>query len=373
MIAVAALSARWLAEAAAADGEPAVALDLFGDVDTCRAASEWHPIGSGQGLRIDDRLFRQAIGALAARGDVEGWVDGSGFEDRIDLLDEAAALLPLIGNPAAALRRLADARDFFATLDRLGIAHPEVRFDPASPGAGWLSKNAASSGGTSVVRGRRPLVSTKATCWQREVEGVPMSATFVADGEDAVVLGFNRQLCHETRERPFLFAGVIGPIAVDRRIESALTHAVRALAATYRLQGLGSVDFVAAGSESFVLEVNARPPASAVLYPVVGAGSALRAHLDACRQRRLPDAPPPGAPVRGIEIVFARRSVDLDAAGAASIGARPCTHDLPRAGQRLGAGHPLCSVSAAGPDGGAVRAELARSRDALLEELETRR
>lgn len=45
-IAVAAISARAMAEAAASDGFKVVALDLFGDVDTRRAASRWMPIGA---------------------------------------------------------------------------------------------------------------------------------------------------------------------------------------------------------------------------------------------------------------------------------------------------------------------------------------
>ena len=41
MLALAALSARALAEAAANEGLGAVALDVFGDADTQRLAREW--------------------------------------------------------------------------------------------------------------------------------------------------------------------------------------------------------------------------------------------------------------------------------------------------------------------------------------------
>ena len=51
-IAVAAISARAMAEAAASDGFKVVALDLFGDTDTRRAASRWLPIGAPGSLQI---------------------------------------------------------------------------------------------------------------------------------------------------------------------------------------------------------------------------------------------------------------------------------------------------------------------------------
>ena len=44
MLALAALSARALAEAAAREGLRAVALDVFGDADTRRHAADWQPI-----------------------------------------------------------------------------------------------------------------------------------------------------------------------------------------------------------------------------------------------------------------------------------------------------------------------------------------
>jgi uncharacterized protein len=46
-IAVASISARALAEAAAREGFGVIALDVFGDVDTRLASSLWLPIGAG--------------------------------------------------------------------------------------------------------------------------------------------------------------------------------------------------------------------------------------------------------------------------------------------------------------------------------------
>ena len=103
-LALAAISARPLAEAAAREGFNAIALDLFGDRDTCRAASEWLPIGAPEALRIDATKLLDALSTLARRGDVRGWVAGAGFDGCADLLEQGAARLPLLGGYIANAR-----------------------------------------------------------------------------------------------------------------------------------------------------------------------------------------------------------------------------------------------------------------------------
>ena len=90
-MAVAALSARALAEWARADGRPVLALDAFGDADTRRAAVRWAGIGSAEGLRIDGQRLLDEL----ARPGLQVWVAGSGFEAQPELLEAAASRLPL--------------------------------------------------------------------------------------------------------------------------------------------------------------------------------------------------------------------------------------------------------------------------------------
>ena len=79
-LAVASLSARWLAESAQRSGQRAVALDLFGDVDTRRAAAAWYRIGEPGSMQIDiDRLLR-VLRRLYRAGRIDGWVAGAGFD-----------------------------------------------------------------------------------------------------------------------------------------------------------------------------------------------------------------------------------------------------------------------------------------------------
>jgi len=374
MIAVAALSARMMAEASARDGFDVVALDLFGDADTRLAASQWMSLGEPASLAIDDVRTLAALRELARRGEVSGWVAGSGFEGRPGLLAEAAALLPLVGTSASAVCRVRDPAQFFGFLASKGIHYPPVRLGALArtlpdDGTRWLVKDALGSGGWHVWRAtpRRVAEMPAHHYLQQQAPGVPMSATFVANGRNAVVLGFNELTVRRFGTRPFVFCGAVGPVKLAARAASRALAAVRALTAEFELRGLCSLDFMLDGPEIAVLEVNPRPPASMALY---GDGL-MAAHVHACLHDALPAPRAVPDHVEGTEIVFARHDGLIDDAAARRLSAWPGSHDLPCAGTRLEAGDPLCSLSASGADADAVRAALHQACEALLDTLET--
>ncbi len=379
LLAVAGLSARLMAEAAARDGFEVIALDLFGDVDTCAVASRWFGIGDAAALRIDAGRTLAALAALARRGDVAGWVPGGGFEGLPGLLARGAALLPLLGTAPADVARVRDPAQFFGCLEKHDIEHPAwcaALGDIGKAGvAGWLVKNARGCGGWHV----RPAAAGEPLpphhYLQREVAGQPMSATFVANGKEAVVLGHNIQMVSQQAGRPFTHGGVVGPVelpgAVVRRVQAILALLVPA----FGLKGLASLDFMLSGTQVSVLEVNPRPPASIGLY---GSHGPMAAHLLACTSGALPSSLPAAGPaavaspaVQGSEIVFARAPLRLDTALAHWLAGWPDVHDLPCAGQHFAAGDPLCSVAAHGASAAEVLARLQDSRTALLQSLES--
>lgn len=368
-IAVAAISARVLAEAASRDGLEVVALDLFGDQDTRRAASRWAPVGAAGTLRIDGERLFDALRELARSDAVQGWVAGSGFEGRPDLLEAGAGCLPLLGNDAARVRRVRDPRAFFALLDAHGIAHPPVAFERPDDPRGWLRKDASGCGGWHIRRADavdgEPLSPTQ--YHQRERRGMPMSATFVGNGREARLLGCNEQIVQPIGERPHVYAGVIGPLAIDGTVQAQVRAALQALVAACELRGLGSLDFLLVDDRVEVLELNPRPPASLALYPRVG----LRAHCSACERGDLPSLPEPPSAPRGEQIVYARRPLRLGDAAAAAIAAQGDTHDQPQAGACFLPGDPLCSVGASGRSAAEIRERLAQRADALLHLLES--
>lgn len=367
---VAALSARMLAEAAVRDGFEVVALDLFGDVDTCEAASRWFSIGEAARLEIDAERLLARLSALAQRGDVIGWVAGSGFEAQPECLARRAECLPLIGNDAATVAAVRDPARFFPVLDQAGIAHPPVRHGTA-PDHGWLQKDAGGSGGWQVRRAAAgDTAPSPRHYFQQELPGQPMSATFVANRREARVIGFNEQMVRPLAGRPYVFSGVLGPVPVPPQARQAVEQAAQVLTRSFGLQGLASLDFLLHGDRVWALELNPRPPASMALY---ADGGLMAAHVAACCQGLLPSrVETQAAPrVRGHEIVYAGRPLRLDEHAASRLAGWPDAHDLPCAGGSFEPGDPLCSLSATGADAHEVRARLQASRHALLKSLET--
>jgi len=369
-IAVAAFSARSLVEAARADGFDVIALDLFGDADTLRATSDWRAIGDAASLRIDPARTLAALRDIAARGDVAGWVAGSGFDSMPFLLAHGARLLPLFGTPVPAVRRLRDAATFFTALQVLGIGHPEVSLQrPADP-TGWLCKDMGGSGGWHIraAAGVPEALAAGGTAlyFQRVAPGRAMSATFIADGARALVIGCNEMTVRPLGARPYVYAGAIGPVPVSAAVAAQVERAVQLLTAEFALRGLASLDFMYEGDVIKVLEVNARPPGSLDLYHGCVPGGWMAAHVCACREGRLPSGVQPVGEVRGTEIVFAPHPLHLDAAATAVLADVPDVHDLPEPGSDFAADAPVCTLAARGASADAVRGQLAAARAGLL-------
>lgn len=378
-LAVAAISARAMAEAAADDGFDVVALDLFGDVDTRRAASRWLPIGAPGSLHIDGVRVLAALRELAREREggapVVGWVAGSGFEGEPDLLEQGAAVLPLIGTAAAAVRRLRDPMVFFGFLAAERLPHPQVIFEAPEEPAGWLMKDAHGCGGWHVRRAPWPKDERPSArrYFQREMPGLPMSATFIANGRDVHVLGFNELSVRSNGARPFVFCGAVGPVPVAADMARRVTAIALALTAEFELCGLCSLDFMRDGDAIGVLEVNPRPPASMSFYRrAADSAGLMQAHLRACLQGELPPATPSHArDIEGMEIVFARRPLQLAAAAARQLAAWPGIRDLPDAGQRFDIDDPVCTLTASAGSALQVRTQLNDGRERLLQSLET--
>lgn len=343
---VAGVSARAMAESAQRGGWRVFALDVFGDLDTRRASERWAPIGVAGRVAIDgERLLREL--ALAAREPgVEGWVAGSGFEALPEWLERGAKLLPLLGMPGPAVAALRDARRFFATLARFGLAFPEVSFEPPAAPEGWLVKDFGGTGGWHIRHAADAVSAPPGRYYQRRAPGTPMSALFVADGRGARIVALNRLLVRRLGSRPLVYRGAIGPIdaaALDAAVDAALAPLVPAFA----LRGLASLDFMAHEGTIALLEINPRPSASMVLHDAACAGGLMRAHVQAIGGA-LPELRAPAAGVRGAEILFAQRHCRIDADLAAALAGVTDCHDLPSAGAQFANGDPVCSVSAAG-------------------------
>ena len=373
VVVVAALSARMLAESARRAGWRVVVLDLFGDTDTRRASGMWYPIGDAASLSIDPRRVREALDAASRMPDVIGWIAGSGFEAHRDLLDDKAIALAPIGNTRDAIDTVRDPARFFALLDDAGIPHPDTQWQTPADTAGWLVKRASGTGGMHIRDASVSAIANRDDYFQRHQAGRSMSALFVADTRRAAIIGFNEQLIVSRGVHPFVYGGALGNIDVPQSQREQITRAANAIVSRTGLKGLNSLDFIVDGERCFVLEVNARPSATLSLHERDATMPLLALHTRVCAGASLDAAMlhpfDQTATMRGELIVFTERERKISpefVQRALNLG---WCHDIPVTGSVVGAGAPLCSVSAAcahGTPPAALRAELAARAATIL-------
>lgn len=361
MLLLAGLSVRQLAQAAAREGFEVIALDAFGDRDTRHAARQWRAWrGFDAGELLDALHEAAAAGAL-------GWIAGSGFEAHLDLLGAGALRLPLLGTPVEGWRLVRDPRRFFPLLQALGLPHPPTRWErpPAEP-QGWLLKDGAACGGHHVRPARSDDAPRGLRCWQRRLDGLPLSAVFVADGRRALCLGCNEQLTG-VDGAPYAWRGALGPLPVAPGVAAQMDAALQQLVPACGLRGLASLDgLLGADGQVSLLELNPRPGGTLQLYAPQGA---LRLHLRACLGAPLPTQPVP-QPVQALEVLYASRPLQLTAPLLQRLERRGWVHDLPERPVTVAALEPVCSISAAAPQADAARALLQRRHDELIHILE---
>ncbi|MBN3751317.1 ATP-grasp domain-containing protein [Paraburkholderia sp. Tr-20389] len=375
-VAVVGLSARMLAQSAADAGYQVAALDLFGDRDTRRYAKLWLDTG-GSGLSLDRAKLHAALDRVARLPRLTGYIAGSGIEPHIGWLHDTARLPRLIGNDADATAAVRDPARFFALLGELGFAHPEIAFErPAQP-EGWLRKAADGCGGTHIL----PAGQTDAHSgyFQRVGKGLSMSALFIAARREACVIGHAEQLHITSGALPYLHVGSLGPVDLPAHIAQQVDRVVRSITARANLVGINSLDFLLDGDAIRVLEVNARPSSTMALYERAWRDAwprgLLAAHIDACLHGRLPTARVGAPQCRAAQqVVFAPHAFTVTRRFSDALFVDPVCHDIPHAGTRIEAGHPVCTVLVT-VDAAASRAvlmhELQRHTQRLLQRIET--
>ncbi len=356
---IVAVTGRALAASAVRGGYRVAVLDCFADRDTRALASACRSVASSGGPRFDARALLQAADALARRSS-GGLVYGSGFEGRTGLLASLAGDRPLHGNPPEVVAAVRDPAGFFPLLQRLGIAHPEVRLAAPANSAGWLVKQAGGAGGAHVRHAgeSRP---PRGAYFQRLESGRTLSVPFLADGRRALALGVNRQWTAAARPGlPFLYGGAVGGVRLPRRIGRELQDGLDALVAATGLIGLNGLDFILRGDRWLALELNPRPTATMELYDPDYPAGLFGWHLRACRGELPEHAATPRA-TRAHAVLYA--AAPCRAAGVRF--PRWC-RDVPMPGTRFEPGDPVCTVHAAAADAARAIALLWR-RSALAE------
>ena len=286
--------------------DDAIAFDLFGDRDL-RAA---RAVRCRTLTALVDAAVEEEPGAV---------VYGASFENHPELVERLGERHTLLGNPPETLRAVRDPVKLGAALGDL--PHPRIATSPA--GGRWLRKPLRGGGGIRVREWRGGALP-RGTYLQERIDGVPCSAAAVGDGRDAVVLGVSEQLVglRAFGVRGYRWCGNLVPPRVPVPLHHAQAICSR-LAAAFGLRGPFGVDFVWDGERAWTVEVNPRTTASfEVIQPARAAGKA---------------------------VLFATEDMVVgDTDGWLERGVR----DVPRSGEGIAKGRPVCTVvtSAATPD-----------------------
>ncbi|CAB3748940.1 ATP-grasp domain-containing protein [Paraburkholderia humisilvae] len=375
-VAIAGLSARLFTESAGRARLNVAALDLFGDRDTRQRAKVWLDIG-GAGLSVDrDKLF-DALARAARLPRMLGLIAGGGLEPFARELHERPGLPRFIGNDLRAIAAVREPRRFFALLDALGIAYPEVTYTRPTDSRGWIGKHADGCGGTHI----RAASDTDAAVpspdyFQRVAAGRSMSALFIAAGGHAMTVGFAEQLSVAYGALPFVHAGSLGPIDLPPPVASRIDGMVREIVAKTGLTGMNSIDFLLDDDTVSVLEINPRPSSTAALHelasPAAWPHGLLACHIDACVKGRLPQ-PTGTAPQRCIaqRVAFAPHGFTVTQHVSDTLFAAPWCRDVPQPGVRIAAGEPVCTLIATAAAPALLTDELERQRARLIELIDT--
>ena len=358
---IAGVSTRAAAESAARAGFAVTGLDAFADLDqhpSVHALSVTRDFGlrlsPGTTARIVQTINSDAVAYL------------SPFENHPPMVQSMASGRALWGNPPATLRRVRDPFLLADTFSRHGFAVPGIRpngpnesNDSNDPNASWLLKPRASGGGRGVEPWTPGATVPRRSVLQERIDGTPGSIVFAAARGQAVPIGFSRQLVGVAAfgATGYRYCGSIMSAVSDPQFEReqevfAMARAMADVATKeFGLVGLNGIDFVARDGVAFPLEVNPRWSASMELVERGYGLSVFGAHASACTGYLLPFDVEHARRQRGATgkaIVFARRDV---VAGATRRWLdQPDVRDIPRPGDRIRAGEPVCTVFADAPD-----------------------
>ena len=219
----------------------------------------------------------------------------------------------------------------------------------------WLVKPRRSGGGHGIHPWRSGAAVPRGSYLQKRIPGPVGSIVFLADGSRALPLGLSRQIVGEPAfgARGFrycgsLLAGTRHPVFEQQNdLLGAAGALAQAVTEQFGLIGLNGIDFIARHGVPYPIEVNPRYSASMELVERVTGLSLFQLHRAAC-QGELPAELPAPRIAAGKAIVFARRDVIVGNALRWTVAGDVA--DVPHPGERILAGHPICTVFAGGAD-----------------------
>lgn len=373
---LAGVTTRALAVSAAKAGYRVTSVDAFGDLDL-RAVADVIPMR--RALASRRAPFASVLAAAHVRADLVAYT--SSFENYPHAVARLAQGRCLLGNPPEVLARVRNPIELARALRHHGLAAPDTRATIPSARSGprsWLLKPRRSGGGHGIRSWIPGEPLPRSSYLQTRIAGIIGSIVFAADRGSAVPLGFSRQLVGDPRlgARGFRYCGSLLGTPSVRLFphQEELLEKAAALAGIvthqFGLVGLNGIDFIARNGVPYPIEVNPRYSASMELVERAQGISMFRVHARACRGI-LPAPPAFGASMQGKAIVFARRDVVLG--DTRSWTRREWLADIPHSGERIGQGHPICTVYAEASEPKACHRLLIKRAAEVYRLAETRR
>jgi hypothetical protein len=360
-----------LAASARKAGYQVYAVDYFGDQDTKRLCRESQSIikqRAGETCGQLDKNFSpealfQLVEDFLKRVEIDAVLLSSGLDDSPDLLFELNNLVPILGNHPEAVRKVRDKMNFFQEINRLELSHPETAMaenleeakeEAKNIGYPVLVKPLRSFGGTGIRKANGPeeiehafrrasLLDDKVLI-QEYISGIAASASLISSANGATTLTLNEQLLgmREMGQRePFGYCGNIVPLQANKAVADKCKGMVERIASHFNLLGSNGIDFVISREGvPYVIEVNPRFQGTLECVERTLNVNIVKAHVEACVQRKLPkiEKRPSSFCVR--LILFApQRSVAPDLSAFEEV------RDVPLPRVVIERGEPICSVA----------------------------
>ncbi len=348
-------SARALANSAVKAGYEVVAISAYADSDTLAACSSCNHcqysdcyFDTGQLQRCLNTASKQLPNAIL--------IAGSGLETAASTLWNFSADFQIYCNTEDTVDLLTDPVRFKQLLNQHNISTPRMYSDYPGKDIKLLCKRKGSMGGEHVSWANEQAFNagSEPDYFEAFIAGDTRSVTFLADGKQAVIVGYNKQWqCTDFTERPFLYQGASSVPAPAKEQRQQIDAILSSIVAESRLCGLCGMDYIVDESNDvIVLEINPRPPATFELHE--SEQSLLTAHVDSFngRLQRYQRCPPQRAYV----IIFARHSLHISDQPEWPDWCK----DRPPVGSRIEAQQPVCTVHA--------EAELAGQLQTLLQD-----
>jgi uncharacterized protein len=352
---IAAVSGRALAAAARRAGLQPRVVDYFNDLDTC-ALTEGRLATANAERGFEAAELFDSLRFLAGDDRPIGLIYGAGFEDRPHVLAEVARYWRLIGNLPEVVVRAKDPEAIAEICERLSIPHPEIAFHPPRDLDHWLIKKTGGGGGTHILAAcARSLAHGE--YYQRRVSGTPVSVLLLADGSSAIALGLSAQWATPGASQAFRFGGAVQP--ANPACARELCEAASRIARSFALRGLNSIDFLVAGDEFHLVEINPRPGATLDIFADAD-GRLLHAHVEAC-EGILSRAPLSFARAAASTIAYARHDLAMPELDWPS-----WCNDRQKPGTHVARDEPICSIFAEADEPFAARERVAERLDEFL-------